>query len=84
MVDYPDGRQAIRYQGVELAYRTFDKLRQVVQGAIADHKRLGPVLAMIREEQLRRLPQRRSGPRRGDQRDAPSSRLADSLYEPTR
>jgi hypothetical protein len=33
-------------------------------------KRLGPILAMIREEQLRRGPQRRSGPRRRDQRDA--------------
>jgi hypothetical protein len=27
VVDYPDGRLAIRYKGVELAYRTFDKLR---------------------------------------------------------
>jgi transposase len=69
VVDYPDGRLAIRYKGVELAYRTFDKLRQVDQGAIADSKRLGSVLAMIRDEQLRREPERRSGPRRRDQRD---------------
>ena len=46
VADYPDGRLAIRYNGVELAYRTFDKLRQVDQRAIADNKRLGPVLAM--------------------------------------
>jgi hypothetical protein len=39
-------------------------------GAIADNKRLGSVLAMIRDEQLRREPGRRSGPRRRDQRDA--------------
>jgi hypothetical protein len=39
--DYPDGRPAIRYRGVELAYRTFDKVRHVDQGAIADNKRLG-------------------------------------------
>ena len=70
VVDYPDGRLLIRYGGVELAYRTFDKVRQVDQGAIADHKRLGSVLAMIRDEQLRRGPERRSGPRRRDQRDA--------------
>ena len=69
VVDYPDGRLAIRYKGVELAYRTFDKIRQVNQGAIADNKRLGSVLAMIRDEQLRREPERRSGPRRRDQRD---------------
>ena len=39
------------------------------QGAIADNKRLGPLLAMIRDEQLRRGPERRSGPRRRDERD---------------
>jgi len=27
VVDYPDGRLSIRYRGVELAYRTFDKIR---------------------------------------------------------
>ena len=70
--DYPDGRLAIRHNGVELAYRTFDKVRQVDQGAITDNKHLGAVLAMIRDEQLRRGPERRSvkAPRRRDQRDA--------------
>jgi hypothetical protein len=72
VIDHPDGRLSIRHKGVELAYRTFDKLRQVDQGAIADNKRLGPILAMIRDEQLRRVPERRStkAPRRRDQRDA--------------
>ena len=60
VVDYPDGRLAIRYQGVELAYRTFEKLRQVDQGAIADNKRLSAVLAMIRDQQLQREPEARS------------------------
>jgi len=68
--DYPDGRLAIRYRGIDLTYRTFDKVRHVDQGAIADNKRLGAVLTMIRDEQLRRGPQRRNGPRRRDQRDA--------------
>jgi hypothetical protein len=67
--DYPDGRLAIRYNGVELAYRTFDKVRHVDQGAVSDNKHLGAVLAMIRDEQLRRGPERLSGPRRRDQRD---------------
>jgi hypothetical protein len=72
VVDYPDGRLSIRYNGVELAYRTFDKIQQVDQGAIADNKRLGAVLAMIRDQQLSREPQQRSqrAPRRRDQRDA--------------
>ena len=42
VLDYPDGRLLIRYQGVELAYRTFDKIRKVDHAAIADNKRLGP------------------------------------------
>jgi len=72
VVDYPDGRLSIRYKGIELAYRTFDKIQQVDQGAIVENKRLGAALAFIREEQLRREPQRRStkAPRRRDQRDA--------------
>ena len=60
VVDYPDGRLAIRYRGVELAYRTFDKIRQVSQAAIVENKQLGAALAFIREEQLRREPERRS------------------------
>src|SRR5438094_2039463 len=68
--DYPDGRLSVRHKGIELAYRTFDKIRQIDQGAIVDNKRLGSVLAMIRDEQLRRGPERRSGQRRRDQRDA--------------
>jgi hypothetical protein len=72
VLDHPDGRLSIRYNGVALAYRTFDKLRQVSQAAIVENKRLGAALAFIREEQLRREPERRStkAPRRRDQRDA--------------
>ena len=72
VVDYPDGRLSILYKGIELAYHTFDKIQQVDQGAIVENKRLGATLTFIREEQLRREPQRRStkAPRRSDQRDA--------------
>jgi len=70
VVDYPDGRLAIRYSRVELAYRTFDKIRQVSQAAIVENKHLGAALAFIRDEQLRRAPARRSGPRRRDQHNA--------------
>jgi hypothetical protein len=71
VVDHPDGRLSIRYKGVELAYRTFDKLRQVPQAAIVENKRLGAALAVIREQQIERAETRsRSAPRRHDQRDA--------------
>jgi hypothetical protein len=31
VVDYPDGRLSIRHNGVELAYRTFDKLSHFIR-----------------------------------------------------
>ena len=70
VVEYPNGRLAILYNGIELAYRTFYKIRQVDQGAIIENKRLGAALSFIREQQLRRGSEHRSGPRRRDQRDA--------------
>jgi hypothetical protein len=68
--DYPDGRLSIRHNSLELAYRTFEKVRQVDQGSIADNKQLGAVLAMVRDNQLRCGTEQGSGPRRRDQRDA--------------
>jgi cytochrome c-type biogenesis protein CcmE len=67
VVDYPDGRLAIRYRGL-LPDTTFDKLRQVSQGAIVENKHLGAALAFIREQQ-RQTPQQRSqkAPRRQGQ-----------------
>jgi hypothetical protein len=71
VVDYPDGRLSIRHKGVELVYRTFDKLRQVQQAAITENKRLGAALAFIREQQIEREePRSTKAPRRRDQRDA--------------
>jgi hypothetical protein len=51
VIDYPDGRLAIRYNGVDLPYRTFDKRPQVNQAGIVENKRLGPILAYIAEQQ---------------------------------
>jgi transposase len=69
--DYPDGRLAIRHQGLDLPYTIFDQVRQVEQGAVVEHKRLDAVLACIREQQLRHPErQRRSGPRRRGQTDS--------------
>jgi hypothetical protein len=47
VVDYPDGRLAIRYRGLDLPYTTFDKLRQVSQASIVENKHLGAVLSYI-------------------------------------
>ena len=65
-----DGRFAIRHNGVDLPYRTFDKRPQVNQAAIVENKRLGPVLAYIAEKQ-KELDMSRSAkaPRRRGQRN---------------
>jgi len=51
VIDYPDGRLAIRHNGVDLPYRPFDKRSRVNQAAIVENKRLGAVLAYIAERQ---------------------------------
>ncbi len=69
VVDYPDGRIAIRYQGEELAYRTFDKVRRVNQAAVVENKRLGSLLEMIKAYQDTQPPPKRTSkaPKRRDQ-----------------
>jgi hypothetical protein len=69
VVDYPDGRIAIRYQGEDLAYRTFDKIRKVNQAAVVENKRLGPLLELIKTHQERQPQEQRSrkAPKRRDQ-----------------
>jgi hypothetical protein len=69
VVDYPDGRIAVRYQGEELAYRTFDKIRKVNQAAIVENKRLGPLLEMIKlyQDSQPAEPRSRKAPKQRDQ-----------------
>ena len=56
VIDYPDGRIKIKYEGRELGYREFDKLTQTHQGEVVPHKRLGAMLTLISENQ-KLLPQ---------------------------
>jgi hypothetical protein len=62
--DYPDGRLLIRWKGVELPYRVFDKMRFVDQGAITDNKRLGAALVHAQALQASRVRKRNLTPRR--------------------
>jgi hypothetical protein len=65
VVNYPDGRFAIRHDGVVLPFRVFDKIQTVAPGAIVENKRLGAALAFVRELQASYPPNRRRGdPRR--------------------
>jgi hypothetical protein len=56
VIDYPDGRIKIRYEGRNLEYREFDKLTQTHQGEVVSHKRLGAMLNLMGQQQ-RLLPQ---------------------------
>jgi hypothetical protein len=41
VVNYPDGRFAVRHEGVTLPFRVFDKIQTVAPGAIVENKRRG-------------------------------------------
>jgi hypothetical protein len=68
--DFPDGRLEVRWKGRPLPYSAFDKLQRVSHAAIVENKRLGEILAWIKEQQDRqprfnRIP---DGPRRSSQK----------------
>ena len=49
--DFPDGRLEIRWKGIAVPYTAFDKLQRVSHAAVVDNKRLGELLAWVRQEQ---------------------------------
>ena len=69
VVDFPDGRLEVRFNGRSMPYRTFDKLRRITETAVLENKRLGGLLTLIRQGQQMGPPQKRSKscPRRRDQ-----------------
>jgi hypothetical protein len=61
VVNYPDGRFAVQFDGKSLPYRMFDKIRTIEPGAIVEHKRLSAVLAMVKARQADYEPKRQRG-----------------------
>ena len=59
VVNYPDGRFAVQFEGVSLPFRTFDKIQTVQPGEIVENKRLGAALAMVKQHQDTYEPHRR-------------------------
>ncbi len=51
VVNYPDGRFAVQFNGTTLGFRLFDKIQTVQPGAIVDNKRLSAVLAQVKARQ---------------------------------
>jgi hypothetical protein len=65
VVNYPDGRFAVQFDGTPLPFQVFDKIQTVEAGAIVENKRLGAVLALVKEQQAAFAPhKRRYDPRR--------------------
>lgn len=58
VVNYPDGRFAVRTNGVDLPFRVFDKIRAIQPGAIVENKRLTEVLAYVQRQQAAYPPNR--------------------------
>ncbi|WP_322091844.1 ISNCY family transposase [Paraburkholderia bannensis] len=59
--EYPDGRIEIRADGEALPYREYDRLTEVDQGAVIEHKRLAHALAVAQALQAQRDDRRASG-----------------------
>jgi transposase len=55
---FADGGLELRWRGLPLPYRAFDKEQRVSQAAIVENKRLGEVLAFIKKRQDERPPPR--------------------------
>jgi hypothetical protein len=51
VVNYPDGRFAVQFEGTSVPFRLFDKIQTVTQGTIVENKRLGAALALVKEQQ---------------------------------
>src|SRR5712692_8542786 len=68
--DFPDGRLEIRWKGLPLPYSAFDQLQRVSHAAIIENKRLGEVLAWIKQQQDKQPLHRGDlvGPRRSNQK----------------
>jgi hypothetical protein len=63
VVNYPDGRFAVQCEGTPLHFQVFDKIQTVEPGAIVENKRLGAVLALVKEQQATYAPhERRNDP----------------------
>src|ERR1700720_21695 len=81
--DFPDGRLEIRWKELPLPYSAFDQLQLVSHAAIIENKRLGEVLAWIKQQQDKQPHHRGDlvGPRRSNQKAGLMKDRADRLAQ---
>jgi hypothetical protein len=84
--DFPDGRLEIRWKGLPLSYSAFDQLQRVSHAAIIENKRLGEVLAWIKQQQDKQRHHRGDlvGPRRSNQKAGLMKDRVDRLAQSTK
>lgn len=75
VVNYPDGRFSVQFEGTSLPFRVFDKLQTVSPGTIVENKRLSAVLAQVKEQQAAFAPHKR-------RKDAARQRPPNNLEAP--
>jgi hypothetical protein len=51
VVNYPNGRFAVQFEGISLPFRVFDKIQTVQPGTIVENKRLSAALALVKQMQ---------------------------------
>src|SRR5947208_9791169 len=51
VVNYPDGRFTVQFNGAPLGFKLFDKIQTVQPGAIVDNKQLSAVLEQVKTQQ---------------------------------
>ena len=68
VVNYPDGRFAVQFEGTALGFRVFDKIRTVQPGDIVENKRLSAVLEQVKAQQAAYPPNQQRGMSRGSGR----------------
>ena len=61
VVNYPDGRFAVQFNGATFGFRVFDKIQTVQPGAIVDNKRLSAVLEQVKAQQAAYPPRQQRG-----------------------
>jgi hypothetical protein len=76
VVNYPDGRFAVQFEGVSLSFRKFDKIQTVEPGEIVENKWLGAARAMVKQHQDTYEPHRRRYHPRGSDRRTNSKHRA--------
>lgn len=61
VVNYPDGRFAVRHDGADLPFRVFDKIATMAPGVVVERKRLTEALAHVQAQQAAYPVKRRRG-----------------------